>query len=185
MKTADAMKAIQGQVKKGKDVFHIEDLRILLPEKNERNFRATTGRLMKLGFLQRVSPKVFFCPMAETASDGYLLERIACVLRRGEFCYLSLESVLSAHSIISQQLLDTITVMTTGKSGRYIVDGVGVVDFTQTHKNLANFIHNIDFSCGFLPRANIKQAYADLKRVKRNLHLVIQEDLEELMHEQG
>ncbi|MFC3118446.1 hypothetical protein ACFOHS_10170 [Jhaorihella thermophila] len=61
-------------------------------------------------------------------------------------------------------MLDTITVMTTGKSGRYIVDGVGVVDFTQTHKNLANFIHNIDFSCGFLPRANIKQAYADLKK---------------------
>lgn len=165
-------------------VFRTQDLRVLFHEDSDRAFVDTVARMTKAGFLRRASRGVFFNPLSGRI-DAFLIERVAAAMRSGEICYLSLESVLCAHSIISQQMPDRITIMTTGRSGHHVVDGMGTIEFTHTKRNVRDFLPDLLWDTGFLPHAPVSMAYRDLKHVGRNLHLVDEEMLKEVMDEQN
>ncbi|EYU15471.1 hypothetical protein [Photorhabdus aegyptia] len=65
--------------------------------------------------------------------DSYAIEHIAKALRRGEYNYISLESALSEYGVISQILIDRLTVMTTGRKGLYHTP-LGTIEFTHTKR---------------------------------------------------
>ncbi len=183
MKLKDAVARLIEQDKMGNYVFHSQDLRAIFYEDTDRNFISTIQRLVNAGFLKRASKGVFYNPDARNA-DGTLLERLAGTIRRGELCYLSLETVLGGHSITSQQPMGTIMVMTTGKSGRYYIEGVGAIEFTHTKKKAEDVMDDLLYDTPFLPYASAELAYAELKRTGGNIHLVDHEILEEVINEQ-
>ncbi len=167
----------------GKYIFSKSDLQVIFPEDSARGLQATLARLVEVGGLKRAVRGIYWNPKSRNL-DRTTLERIAAAMRPGELCYLSLESILSAHSIISEQLMGTITVTTSGKGGWYTVDGLGAIDFAHTSKNPNTIMDNLLYDTHFLPHATARLAYAELKRAGRNVHLVDTELLEEIIDEQ-
>lgn len=106
------------------------------------------------------------------AQKAHLLEAIAANLRRGEVCYVSLESALAEYGVISQIPLDRLTVMTSGRSGE-IRTPYGVLEFTHSARTELELLsRSIDVERP-LRLASKEAAVGDLKRVGRNLHLLI------------
>ena len=103
--------------------------------------------------------------------------------RRGCYNYTSLESALSEYGAISQILIDRITVMTTGRKAE-ITTPYGTIEFTHTNRKASDILRGtIDFDRP-LRFATAATAYRDLKRVGRNLHMVSENDLNEILIEQ-
>ena len=99
----------------------------------------------------------------------YLLIR---KLRRGFLNYISLESQLSYSGEISQIVMDRVTVMTKGRSGCFETR-YGVIELTHTKQPLERLISNVYFDSDVsMYRATNDQAIADLKAVRRNLHML-------------
>ena len=119
-------------------------------------------RLVKGYYESRFTP-----PEADIAI--YLLIR---KLRRGYLNYISLESQLSYTGEISQIIMDRVTVMTKGRSGCFDTP-YGVIELTHTKQPLERVIPNVFFDPDIsMYRATNDQAIADLKSVRRNLHML-------------
>lgn len=119
-------------------------------------------RLVKGYYESRFTP-----PEADIAI--YLLIR---KLRRGYLNYISLESQLSYTGEISQIIMDRVTVMTKGRSGCFDTP-YGVIELTHTKQPLERVIPNLFFDPDIsMYRATNDQAIADLKSVRRNLHML-------------
>ncbi|MBO9428702.1 hypothetical protein [Sulfitobacter sp. R18_1] len=165
----------------GKHVYSLADLRMLFPEDNQRTLNDTCRRLIEGGALERAANGVFVFTYA-TSLNTDLLERIANTIRRGEYNYLSLESVLSSHGVISQITQGYITMMTTGREGLFTTS-YGTIEFTHTARSAAEIVERTIWSKERPFRtAPVEMAYEDLKRVNRNLHLVSLDELEEVTH---
>jgi len=70
------------------------------------------------------------------------MEHIAKALRRGEYNYVSLESILSEYGLISQIPMDRLTVMTTDRSGIYKTP-YGVIELTHTKRPVADLLDSM------------------------------------------
>ena len=98
--------------------------------------------------------------------------QLAQYIRPNEINYLSNESVLCNLSIISQQMLDRITVMTTGRSGVFETP-FGVIEFTHTKRDHLSILRETMKPDGFPIRvANKNVAVRDLKRIGRNVNMI-------------
>ncbi|MDE0211561.1 MAG: hypothetical protein OXJ64_16975 [Boseongicola sp.] len=117
MKTVDAMKALLERDTRGRAVFSVEDLRAIMPERSGKTFSEGLRRLVRQGVLERDASGVSVNLLAR--SRTHVLEAIAVTLRRGAWNYASLETALSEYGIISQQTITCVTVMTTGRKGRF------------------------------------------------------------------
>jgi hypothetical protein len=104
------------------------------------------------------------------------LELIARTLRRGAYNYVSLESALSEWGAISQIPVGRLTVMTTGRKGEYKTP-YGVIEFTHTKRPLTEVLASGVERGRPLRIASKQAALRDLKRVGRNTHLLIAEEL--------
>lgn len=156
-------------------LFTVQDLGVLFAEEGE-TLRSTIKRLVSAKMLTKVANGLYAGDEIHSASKD-ALSMIAAKLRSGEVNYLSNESVLSQHSIISQQMLDRITVMTTGRSGTFKTP-YGVVEFTHTKRNSIEILEDTHLSPSYAIRvADPKLAYRDLKRIGRNLNMVNMEEL--------
>lgn len=174
----EAIRKLAEWDRKGRCVFAIQDLARMFPGDSPRAFQKGLSRLVSSGILRRVCRGVYINPNA-ASRDRHLLERIALVLRRGEYNYLSLESMLSELGVISQIPLDRLTVMTTGRKGEYRTPH-GVIEFTHTRRPVLDILENTFFSPNRPLRiTTAATAWRDLKRVGRNVHLVDQEALKE------
>ncbi len=91
-----------------------------------------------------------FMRLGSSTDNVYKLESIAVVLRSGEYSYISLETALSQYSIISQMTINTLTIITTGRSQTY------TNTYTYRQSN-----HPLRIATPAL-------ALNDLKRVQRN-----------------
>ncbi len=132
-------------------------------------------------------------PLLVRASPGiYVNERARCLpadvraglvpyLRPREVSYLSLESVLSEHGVISQ-VTTAMTLVTTGDSRRFDTPW-GAIDFSQTSREISPDA-GVAFGIGGLPRATVARAWEDLQKVRRNLDLVDRDLLEEIIQEE-
>lgn len=173
MKKLDAIQVFRALDKQGKFVFIKRDLVKLFPQDHAKTLDEGLHRLVKAGLLQRACRGVYVNENAQSF-DSYAIEHIAKALRRHEYNYVSLESMLSEYGLISQIPLDRLTVMTTGRKGTYKTL-YGVIEFTHTKRSTKNILGHIKTVTGRPLRiATKKTALRDLKRVGRNLHLIIE-----------
>lgn len=176
MKTVEAINVLSTWDQKGRYVFLKRDLAKLFHEDSPKTFTEGLQRLVKGGILERVCKGVYLNPRA-LSQDSYTIERITNMLRRGEYNYVSLESMLSEYGVISQIPMDRLTVMTTGRKGEYHTS-YGTIEFTHTKRSRIAIIESTYTVEGRpLRLATKEQAWRDLKRVGRNVHLVNQEEL--------
>jgi len=153
------------------------------PEPNYLKLRMK--RLADQGVLIRAARGVYVNPHARSMpSDvrGGLIR----FLRPREVTYVSLESKLSEAGVISQ-VATVLTCMTTGSPGRFDTPW-GAIEFTHTDRGvtLGTDAHMRDD--GVL-EATVERAARDLRRVRRNTGLMVEETLaeaicEERSHEQ-
>jgi predicted transcriptional regulator of viral defense system len=159
--------------RKGRCVFAAQDLARLFPDDSPGAFNKGLDRLVRSRILNRACRGVYVNPHA-ASRDSYLLERIALIVRRGEYNYVSLESMLSELGVISQIPLDRLTVMTTGRKGEYRTP-FGVIEFTHTKRPVNDILKNTFHAPNRPLRITSAQtAWRDLKRVGRNIHPVDQ-----------
>lgn len=157
-------------------VFTYTDLRKLFPQDKPKAFMEGLRRLVKAGLLVRACRGVYVNPYA-LSKDSYTIEHIARALRRGEFNYVSLESMLTEYGVISQILLDRLTIMTTGREGIYHTP-FGTIEFTHTQRTITDILNNIHtVSNRPLRIASKAAAWRDLKRVGRNTDMVSKGEL--------
>ena len=175
MRTSVAMKTISDLDRRGMAVFTTGDLRSIFPERSERTFTSVLARLVAGGVLQRAARGVYVNP--QTRHRLHLLEQVALALRQGKTSYLSLETALGEYSIISQ-LTYSITVMTTGRKGRFRTHWGGI-HFTHTKRSRAGILDGTVDLGRPLRLAKPRTALEDLRRTRRNIELV-DLDLEEL-----
>ena len=126
----DLQEALSKWDKQGRYVFSHHELRRLFPDDSAKAFEKSLARMIHHGLLERGSRGVYVNPHA-ASYDGYTVEHIAKALRPGEYNYVSLESALSEYGVISQILIDRLTVMSTGRKGTYRTR-YGTIEFTHT-----------------------------------------------------
>ena len=171
MKKLQAIQVIRDFDKKGKFVFSKHDLCKLFPNDDPKTLDEGLNRLVKDGLLIRACRGVYVNEYAQS-KDSYIIEHIAKVLRKGEYNYVSLESMLSEYGIISQIPIDRLTVMTTGRKGLFKTP-YGIIEFTHTKRSLKDILDSVLHIKGRPLRVATKQAAVrDLKRVGRNVELI-------------
>ncbi|MBS0358526.1 MAG: hypothetical protein JSS53_04595 [Proteobacteria bacterium] len=176
MNKIDAIKTLKLWDKQSKYVFTKHDLEKLFPNDSPKTLTEGLNRLVKDSILQRVCRGIYVNRDAQSF-DSHIIEHIAKALRRGKYNYLSLESALSEYGVISQILMDRITVVTTGRKGIYKTP-YGTIEFTHTKRSVADIVNHIQTIKDHPLRIASKDiAWRDLKRVGRNTNLVNQEEL--------
>lgn len=177
MKKIEAIQVIREFDKKGKYVFSKNDLRKLFPKDNPKTLEEGLNRLVKSGLLVRACKGVYVNDYAQS-KDSYVIEHIAKALRRGKYSYISLESMLSEYGLISQILIDRLTIMTTGRKGIYKTP-YGIIEFTHTKRPTADILNSVKrIEARPLRIATKETALRDLKRVGRNINLLQELDNE-------
>ena len=178
MKKVDALTVLRYWDKKGRYVFTKHDLSKLFFNNSSKTLTESLNRLVHDGILVRACHGIYVNSHAYSF-DSYVIERIAKALRRGEYNYVSLESMLSEYGMISQIPIDRLTVMTTGRKGLFKTD-YGVIEFTHTKKSVSDILSFIERIEGRPLRVASKEAaWKDLKHVGRNVQMVIRADLYE------
>jgi len=171
MKISQAIQAMSAFDKKGKVVFTKQDLGKLFPNDKPKAFDQGLNRLVKSGVLKRACRGIYVNENAQSL-DSYTIEHIAKAIRRGEYNYVSLESILSEYGLISQIPIDRLTVMTTGRKGTYKTP-YGVVEFTHTKRSAPDIVEHVKkIENRPLRIATEETAVRDLKRVGRNINLL-------------
>jgi predicted transcriptional regulator of viral defense system len=178
MKLSAAIQVLREMDEKNKYVFTKHDLAKLFSKDNEKAFDEGLNRLVKAGIMKRVCRGIYVNSYAQSF-DSYTIEHIAKALRRNEYNYVSLESILSEYGVISQIPLNRLTVMTTGRKGIYKTF-YGIIEFTHTKRSIINILAHIKtVKERPLRIATKKTALRDLKRVGRNLHLIQTENIDD------
>ena len=183
MQQAEAIHTLHQWSRRNHVIFTNTDLRKIFAKDKEPAFRAGLASLVRAGFLLRLTRGVYFYPLSGNPV-AYPLEQVAVALRRGCYNYLSLESALSEYGVIAQVPLAGITVMTTGRSGLF--DTLfGRIEFTHTQKSVADILDHTRDVGRPLPLATVGAAVRDLRRVGRNVHLIDEDELVEVLADGG
>ncbi len=152
-------------------LFSYNQAKVLFADENEKTMYAALCRHAKNGVIERVCKGVWLNPLSRFANSDTRLEELALILRPDHYNYVSMETVLSQASIISQQMFGYLTVMTTGSS-KVFKATFGTLEFTHTKRDLIEVSRHIVPQGHKLPWANIETAYRDLKRVGRNVNMI-------------
>lgn len=144
--------------------------------------RVLLTRLVDQGVLHRVTKGVYVNASARSRPMDPRLDLVP-YLRPGEISYVSLETRLSEAGAISQ-ISHALTLMTTGNGYSYETPW-GIVEFTHTsRKDLLD--EGIEFrEDSPVPFATVERAYKDLRRVGRNVDLVDEETLADIIREEA
>ena len=177
MQAVEAVKTLTEWDRYGWNIFTLSDMRKLFPHQSEKTLSESLRRLVQKGLLERVANGVFVNPLSSRSRVG-MFERIACVIRRGEYNYISLECALSEWGVISQIPQSYLTIMTTGRKGVFNTT-YGVIEFTHTQQSALEILNSTIQGERPLRIATAKAALRDLRRVGRNLHLIDIEEMQE------
>ena len=182
MRTADAAMKIGELDRQGQAVFTTEQLRSIFPERSEKTFTAGLARLVDRGVLQRAARGVYLNP--RTQNRLHRLQRLVLALRPGATSYVSLATALAAYSLISQQTVGNITVMTTGRKGRFATPWGGI--FLTHTKRLPEEIQALTVDRRQPLRwARPRTALEDLRRARNHWELVDLDVLNEVDEQMG
>lgn len=153
-------------------LFTLHDLRPLFPQLSDAAFKTFMSRAAKQHVLEKICRGLFAYNIA-SYSNGRLLFHAAAYLRSNEFNYISLETVLSDAGIISQIPINTISIMSSGRSNKIVCGQFGTIEFIHTKQKPTDIMDQLTYDpdCG-LWRASIRLALSDMKRTHRNEDLI-------------
>ena len=172
MNRAELIDTLESWDAKKRRVFTVNDLRQLFPNDTELTFRNGLQRFSdgENPILKRAARGVYVYGRSRFPWT-HAPEEIARTLRRDHHVYVSLESALSEHGLISQIPIDTLTLVTTGRPGSFTT-AWGTIEFVHTGRDLPQFVDHLRDVGRPLPLATPALALGDLRRNARNLHLV-------------
>lgn len=148
-------------------LFTASALKALFPDLSQGAFNVLLSRAARAGVLIRVCRGVYAAKRA-MIFDGRLLYYVANLLRANHFNYLSLESVLSEHGVISQIPMARIFIMTSGRGGVVSCGKYGSIEFTHTSKKPAALRESLIYDPDYrLWRATVPLALKDMNQTKR------------------
>jgi hypothetical protein len=180
MRQIELIRALDQLEKMQRHVIASKRFAKLFPSDSKQSYEMGITRAVRNGLLVRGAYGVLVNPRSRYFGQ-YTLEWIARSMRPADISYVSLETVLSQHGVISQIMIDRITIMTTGRSGE-IKTQYGVIEFTHTKRSFLDIVastYEIDGQP--LKIATVKTALRDLRRVGRNMHLVDLSVFDEIM----
>lgn len=153
-------------------LFSLKDLRPLCPDLSDTALKTMLSRTVSLGYLERVCRGLYTYQKLDH-SNGLLLFHAAAYLRSNEFNYISLETVLSDAGVISQIPMNTISIMSSGRSNKISCGKFGMIEFIHTAQKPAEIMDQLtyDTNCR-LWRASVRVALMDMKRTRRSLDLI-------------
>ena len=161
----------------------IAQFRMLFPNYQYNALKVRLHQLVKTGFLEKVCRGVWSFPKSNYYSTTDL-RYLPHLLRQTHINYISVESVLSKHSIISQQMFNYLTVMTTGRAGTFETS-LGTLELIHTKREPLRLLADTSPVLNVpIREATIERAYQDLKNVGRNLDLINMEELEVSINQQ-
>jgi predicted transcriptional regulator of viral defense system len=153
----------------GAGVFTIRDLSFLFEEQGIK-LQKTIGALVAQGWLTRATRGVYVHTSGPLVD--HVREQIALSLRGvTTFIYVSLESALYRHQLITQ-VPTALTLMTTGRSGRFDTP-FGLIELTHTNRHDAELYGQTQMYEGPLPWANPALALKDANRTGRAQNLIL------------
>jgi len=153
-------------------LFAPDDLRALFPSTTASAFKTLLSRAGRGGHLARVCRGLYLYERVDY-SRGMVLFHAAARLRADTFNYISLETALSDAGAISQVPINSITVMSAGRSNTIDCGVWGTITFVHTRKGpgaVADQLH-YDRRC-HLWRASVGLAVQDMRATRRSLDLV-------------
>ena len=172
-------KTLQDLADRDHCVFASSDLAGAVPNCNQ--LAVLLSRATKAGIVKRVCRGIYYYPQSDYPT-GNLLYHAAARLRSGEFHYLSLESALSEHGVISQIPFNWISLMTSGRSNIVDCGDYGNIEFVHTAQRPQDVLKQLTYDPDRrLWIASIQQAMRDLKTTRRCLDLVNAEVLNDLV----
>ena len=153
-------------------LFTPNDLRAALPELSDTAFKTVLSRLSKQHYLTRICRGIYLFEKAYV-NDGRLLFYVAARLRANDFSYISLETALSDAGVISQIPINTITLLTSGRSNIIHCGRWGKIEFIHTRLRAEDLVDQIfyDDQCK-LWRASVAQALRDMRNTRRSTDLI-------------
>ncbi|WP_312283681.1 type IV toxin-antitoxin system AbiEi family antitoxin [Candidatus Igneacidithiobacillus taiwanensis] len=179
MKRMDLLNRLSRLEQKGIVAYSVGDLEKVFPEDDPKSLEKGLQRMTNDGLLVRAARGVYVFAPAVPRYRGWLIEHIAQVLRRGDFNYVSLESILSEYGVISQIPIDYMTVMTTGAKGLHKTS-FGTIEFTHTKRSIPDLLERTLVVKGRPLRiAKKSAAIQDLRRVGRNMDMIDWEEAED------
>jgi len=165
--------------RRGVFVLTKKDIGKLFPLEDEKSMEKSLQRMVKDGLLIKAARGIYINALVASRHKSWMLENIAKALRPGKLSYVSLESMLSEHGIISQIPLSRLTVMTTGAGGIHDTP-YGTIEFTHTKRSIPEILDRTIFIKDRPLRIAKKQAaVTDLLRVGRNTDMIDYEELNE------
>lgn len=153
-------------------LFTPQDLRALFPSMSDAAFKTLLSRAVSSGILIRGARGIYVAKKA-MPHTGRILFHIASLLRADEFNYISLETVLSDAGIISQIPINSIFIMSSGRSNIIDCGDFGRIEFIHTNQKPKDIMDALryDSTCK-LWRATVPQAIRDMKATKRDTDLI-------------
>lgn len=175
MTLKDAISFLDKWDRNGRYVFSKANLAMIFHADAQKSFDEGLRRMVASGVLTRAARGVYVNARARSFSPTQVIERVAAALREGHYNYVSLESILSEYGLISQIPIDRITVMTTGRRGIYATP-YGTIEFTHTSRAPEELLEStVRSDARPLRFATAVAALRDLKRVGRNVNMLVQE----------
>jgi hypothetical protein len=145
--------------------------RTLFPADSPSTQKSQLKRLTQNGLLAQVCRGIYANERARCMPVARL-EAVVPYLRPSELTYLSQESRLSDLGLISQMLIDRLTLVTTGRSHTYQTL-YGTLEFTHTSKSPEKILDETTLNKETeLLEASENLALRDLKRAGRNVHMI-------------
>lgn len=162
-------------------LFLLQDLRALCPNLSDVSFKTLLSRTVKLGYLERVCRELY-AYKSFAHSNGHLLFHAAAQLRSNEFNYISLETVLSDAGVIAQIPINSISIMSSGRSNRVSCGKFGSIEFIHTNQKPVSIMEQLTYDANCkLWRASVQLAIMDMKRTHRNCDLIDWDTVNELV----
>lgn len=168
MKASKAERILSAYDRQGHTVWSLSGLRTVFPGQAPA-FRKTLERLCANEALTRVSRGVYL--YGQTVRDRReVFGELIAELRKGEYCFESLESAASEWGIFPQTPLGVVTVLTTGRSGTFTTP-YGRVEFVHTSAPVGEIIANTVRRERFIPIATRSYTIHGLRRCGRTTQL--------------
>lgn len=161
-------------------IYSFKDMRALYPELSDIAFKTLLSRSVSSGHLIKVCRGIYLSKYS--TPDGLTLFHTASMLRANDFNYISLETALSDAGIISQIPLNTITIMSSGRSNIIDCGQFGKIEFIHTTQKPDQIMNQLQYddNCG-LWRANVALALRDMRATHRSIDLLDKDTLNEFI----
>ncbi len=169
MRASALTKALDRWDENGIWLFSSATLRLLFPEPAPTHYQALRHHT-QAGLLGRAARGIYFNPRARSMPSNPL-ETLVSWLRPWDLNYVSLESALAEHGVVSQ-MPGRLTCMTTGQSAMFHTP-FGDIEFVRTKRRGRRLKEGLHLAGDrTLPVADAGRALADLRATGRNLDLV-------------